>query len=98
MFHLEGETEDETTPKPFSLVGLLGDDFLNDPNCIPVYRESLLLDRNLRDIRNELKLCFARHYDLWKAKTFKEISATRDEDVKVLETEFEMKQTLNGER
>jgi hypothetical protein len=84
--------------RPYSLVGIMGDEFLDDERCIPVYRESILLDRNLADIRNELKLCFARHFDQWKDNLTEKYTAEHEEHSKLAETELEMKEKLNGER
>ena len=76
----------------------MGDDFINHEKCIPVYRESILLDRNLTDIRNELKLCFARHFDKWKTALSAKNKAEHDEKSNLFETELEMKEKLNEQR
>ena len=86
------------SPKPYSLLAMLGDDFLSDENCIPVYRECLLLDSNLQDIRNDLKTCFARHFESYKDRRIRTLEVQLDELVSVLTTEYEIKQQLNEER
>ena len=70
MNDLCSETPEEEI-KPFSLLGTLGDEFAQvaredgSPFMATVV-EAIMLDSDLQNIRNGVKLVFARHFEKWK--------------------------------
>ena len=65
---------------------------------IPVFRENFLRDSEVSSIRNQLRLSFARHFEVWSSKC-QEYS---DNEVKVktelFESELKLKLKLQNNR
>ena len=84
--------------EPFSFIAIQGDQCLNHSSMIPVFRENFLCHSELISLRNQLRMAFAQHYEVWSSKCLEYCEKEVNEKTELFNNELKLKLKLHSKR